>query len=90
MINRATKTPDLTYKKSGLFTSFLSETQAGHVAWSEIAKHTEGTSKIFTIHLEQTLRQLRKAGYSIAASRKNSESAGMSDDKLLAELLDNN
>jgi hypothetical protein len=81
-------TPDLTYKKSGLFTLFMPETSAGHVAWAAIAKRTEGTGKVFTIHLDQTLRQLRKAGYSVAENKQRAENIGISDDELLTKLLD--
>jgi|GEM_PF-5378017 len=80
---------DLTYKKSGLFTLFLPETSAGYAAWAELAKRNDGTGKIFTAHLDQTLRQLRKTGYSVAAANKISANDEMSEDELLAELLDN-
>jgi len=56
---------DLTCLTQGLFTTFFPNTKAGEEAWREIALKTEGTGKIFTIHLKDTLRQLKAAGLSV-------------------------
>ena len=54
---------DLEYKTSGMFTFFIPISAEGCIAWNEMALHTEGTGKIYSTHLESTLKQLRDAGY---------------------------
>jgi hypothetical protein len=61
---------DLEYLKQGLFTSFFPNTKEGEQAWREIAAQSEGTGKIFTMHLPAVLSQLRKAGFKVAKSKK--------------------
>lgn len=77
--------PDLTYRKDGMLTTFYAETEAGQAAWNVIASKPEGMNgKILTIWLDNVLRQLRKAGYVV----RKAKPVAMSDDELLAELLD--
>lgn len=65
---------DLTYLKQGLFTEFVPQSKAGEDAWRELAKQTEGTGKVLTVHLPAILAQLRKAGYTVKqAKRKRPE-----------------
>jgi hypothetical protein len=73
---------DLIYLKQGLFTTFLPETEQGMSAWHQIAEKTNGTGKIFTIHLKNTLEQLRKSGYTV----KKAKPCNMSMDEILKEL----
>lgn len=73
---------DLNYHTDGLFTMFYANTPAGADAWNAIAAQTEGTGQILTSHLQDTLRQLRAAGYSV---RKQSAEK-VDADALLAEL----
>jgi hypothetical protein len=61
---------DLTYLHQGIFTVFFPESKSGEAAWREIASKTEGSGKIFTMHLKDTLKQLRKAGFTIAKAKK--------------------
>lgn len=61
---------DLTYFDDGLFTRFMPETPAGETAWRVIAGQTEGTGKVLTIHADDTCRQLRAAGYSVAKGKR--------------------
>lgn len=61
---------DLEYLTTGLFTSFFPNTRNGEEAWREIAKQTDGTGKIFTMHLKDTLKQLRKAGLVVKKCKK--------------------
>lgn len=56
---------DLSYHDLGLFTAFYPNTKAGEKAWREIARHTEGTGKVLSVDLAETLASLRKAGYSV-------------------------
>jgi len=58
--------PDLTYRTSGLFTTFFAESKPGEDAWRTLAEQTNGTGKIFTIHLKSMLQQLRAAGYKVS------------------------
>lgn len=63
---------DLTYLKQGLFTAFVPQSKAGEDAWREIAKHTDGTGKVFTAQLPSFLREIRKAGYAVKQQKKRS------------------
>jgi len=65
---------DMTYSKQGLFTAFFPQSESGEDAWRELAKQTERTGKVLTVHLPAVLAQLRKAGYSVEqAKRKRPE-----------------
>lgn len=79
-----TKIIDLTYSTSGYFTSFLPETPEGQVTWNQIAAQTDGTGKIDTMFLKQTLYQLRKAGYKVYKEKKTTITE--TDQELLASL----
>ena len=48
---------DLKYKTIGIFTIFYPFTNAGKVAWNEIAAKNDGNAKIFSVHLTSTLQQ---------------------------------
>tara|TARA_R110000868_G_scaffold407230_2_gene688474 strand:- start:35 stop:277 length:243 start_codon:yes stop_codon:yes gene_type:complete len=61
---------DLTYLNQGVFTVFFPESKSGEEAWRKIASKTEGTGKIFTMHLKDTLKQLRNAGFKVAKAKK--------------------
>jgi hypothetical protein len=61
---------DLTYLNQGLFTVFFPKSKSGEEAWQEIASKTQGTGKIFTMHLKDTLKQLRNAGFTVAKAKK--------------------
>lgn len=65
---------DLTYLNQGLFTAFFPDSPAGEKVWQEIASETNGTGKIFTMHLKNTLKQLRKAGFKITQAKKTTKS----------------
>lgn len=76
---------DLSYaNEGGLFTVFYANTAAGVAAWKFIAEQNSGTGKIFTTHLDSTLQQLRKAGYTVKQQSKSE----INDDELLNELLE--
>jgi hydroxymethylpyrimidine/phosphomethylpyrimidine kinase len=76
---------DLTYRKQGLFTSFIAETPAGEDAWRAIAEQTQGTGNVFTTQLPAVLAQLRKAGYTVQVAKKLTKDE---IDKEMAFLLD--
>ena len=63
------KTPDLTYMSRGMFTTFMPNTLEGVTAWQELAKQTDGTSKVPSAHAAATARQLRAAGYTVRKLR---------------------
>jgi hypothetical protein len=88
-IARALKSVDLTYLKQGLFTSFMPHSKAGEDAWREIAKHTDGTGKVFTAQLPSFLREIRKAGYSVTEQKKRSNAELEKDLKEIMASLEN-
>lgn len=61
---------DLTYRTLGLFTMFIPHTPAGEDAWREIASKSEGTGKVFTMHLNYCLKQLRAEWYQVSKAGK--------------------
>lgn len=63
--------PDLEYYrlKYDMFTLFLPNTKKGVVAWRELAKHTEGTGKVATIHEKIIINKLKAAGYTVEAGK---------------------
>ncbi len=73
---------DLSYSVGGLYTAFYSNTPDGHRAWCKLARQTEGTGKVLTIHAKATISQLREAGYTVAPEKPSR----LSDDELI-ELL---
>lgn len=60
-----TKAQDLTYYTDGYFAVFTPVSKAGEIAWSELAKQTDGTGKVFVQQLELALYEMRKAGYTV-------------------------
>ena len=78
--------PDITYVDEGLFVRFMPETPAGEAAWNTMAAENGGAC-FLTIHLAAILQQLRAAGYTVRKQRRE-KSDGLSDDALLAALLD--
>lgn len=74
---------DLEYYHDGIFTKFISNTDAGHSAWNQMANELGGCATILTIHLESTLRQLRKAGYTVSVLRRDNK---VSLDEIFKEL----
>lgn len=76
---------DLEYIEQGMFVAFVPVSKKGEEAWAQIAKQTEGTGKVFSVHKDSTLSQLRAAGYSVRKAKpvKLSESE---IDNLLKEL----
>ena len=65
---------DLHYTKLGIFTMFMPNTKDGENIWRELASRTEGTGKVFTMHLASTLKQIRAAGYSVSKAPKSKPS----------------
>ena len=77
---------DLVYIRQGLFTAFIPETKAGEEAFRQIcAAQGDHTGKILTAHVESTLAQLRKAGYSVKKAKRVTLPT-IDDDELLKEL----
>jgi len=56
---------DITYLKTGLFTTFFPESKEGETIYNEIIEQN-GSPKIFTRDLKNTLYQIKKAGYWIS------------------------
>lgn len=77
------KTFDLTYINTGLFTRFIPHTKAGEDAW-RVMNAANGET-VLSIHSENVIGQLRRAGYSVAKAKKASAWTS-ADDQLLAEL----
>ena len=75
--------PDLVYRKQGLFTAFIPQSEAGEDAWRELAKQTGGTGKFYSVQIPAIASALRAAGYAVSKAKKPSK--GEIDD-LMAEL----
>lgn len=61
--------PDLTYSTAGMFVMFWPETEAGEIAWAELAAHSSGTAKFLPTQIDGVISQLRAAGYRVAKAR---------------------
>jgi hypothetical protein len=62
-----------------MFVTFYAETEAGRIAWNELASKSENTGKFLAIHLASILKQLNDAGYSacnIAKPKTKNSPAG--------------
>lgn len=80
--------PDLTYRRAcSLFVQFMPETEAGRLAWCQLASITDGTGKVLAIHLPDMLRRMRAAGY-VVAKAKPVRMTDAEADAILAALLD--
>jgi hypothetical protein len=78
--------PDLTYRTEGMFTTFMPETSAGQNAWRVLAAKNEGSGNVLAIHAEDTIGQLRAAGYVVAEATGAQAMTPQEDDDLLAAL----
>lgn len=77
------KMVDLEYTNDGFFVKFIPNTKAGEHAWRLMAEQDpHGVAGCFSMHLAQTLRQIRAAGYSVGKASR----VKISDNDLLAEL----
>jgi len=61
---------DLIYTQNALFTTFYAQTKEGERAEYQIAVKFDGLPQVFNIHAKSTIRQLRKAGFTVAKSKK--------------------
>ena len=75
-------TPDVTYRKGDVFTTFLPETPAGETAWRDMAEGTAGTGKVFNAEAPRIIAALRAAGYVV----KRAKPEPVEIHSLLAEL----
>jgi hypothetical protein len=73
---------DLTYRTDGTFTQFLPESKAGETAWNQMAELTGGTGKVLTMHKQNVIGQLRRAGFKVGKAKP----VDMSLDQILDEL----
>lgn len=62
---------DLTYIENSLFISFVPQTESGEQAWREMANVQGGSAVVLTKFKNQTLSQLRNAGYSVKKAKKS-------------------
>ncbi|WP_109479107.1 hypothetical protein [Paraburkholderia sp. C35] len=80
----ANVTPDISYAPvDDMFTAFYPETPAGEEAWKNIAAHTDGTGKVLHTQVDDTIQQLRDAGYTVAERKPDTT---VIDDDLLNAL----
>lgn len=61
--------PDITYLKTGFFTTFFSETKEGDKIYKEIIEQN-GSPKILTRDLKNVLYQIKNAGYTVKKAKK--------------------
>lgn len=59
---------DLEYINIGMFTRFVPNTPAGENAWRVMAEY-DGCGAVLTIHLQNVLRQIRKAGLTVSKAK---------------------
>ena len=79
--------PDLIYYQDKLFTRFIPETDAGVVAYNEMATQQQcGTATVLNLDAARVIQQLRSAGYKVAKGKETKKWVA-SDDELLAELM---
>jgi hypothetical protein len=74
-------TYDLEYINTGMFTRFVPNTSAGEDAWRVMAA-SDGSGAMLSIHLDNVLRQIRKAGLSVGKAKPCKTSV----DDILAKL----
>lgn len=80
-------TKDLIYTDWGLFTSFIPCTPDGEGAFKEVCSaQGDGTGKVLSMHLQSTLQQLRKAGYTVGKAPKVKPMYAGEIDSLLDDL----
>lgn len=77
---------DIEYIEHGLFTAFIPVSKAGEVAFNQMAKDTDGTGKVLTIHKQSTIQQLRQAGYKVGKAKKAKEMTAEQVENILEEL----
>ena len=77
---------DLEYIDHGLFTSFIPVSEAGAVAFNQMAEYTEGTGKVLNIHKQSTILQLRQAGYKVGKAKQSGKVTAEQADEMLREL----
>jgi hypothetical protein len=78
------KTADIEYITTGLFTRFIPLTKAGEDAWRVM--HEANGDAVLSIHAENAIGQLRRAGYKVAKAKKPAKVTAEEVDELLAEL----
>ena len=61
---------DLTYTTDKMFTSFIANTDDGIEAWKEMAFRMDGVAKVLNCHAQDTIRQLKEAGYTVSKAKK--------------------
>jgi len=76
---------DLIYYQDKMFTRFIPETDAGVVAYNEMATQMNGVPAVLNFEAARVIQQLRSSGYSIAKAKKVKND--ISADELLAELV---
>lgn len=75
-------TTDLEYIEDGMFIRFVANTKAGECAYNEMATKCGGLAAVLTVYKNNTLYQLRAAGYSV----KKAKPSKMSVEDILKEL----
>ena len=77
---------DLIYYTDKIFTRFLPETDAGVIAYNQMAEQQScKTATVFNFEAAKVIAQLKKAGYTVSKAKKP-KTWTVSDDDLLAEL----
>lgn len=79
------KMTDLIYYTDKMFTRFIPETDAGVVAYNQMAEKINGVPVVFNFEAARVIKQLRDAGYLVAKAKKT-KTWVVSDDELMAEL----
>ncbi len=78
------KVADLEYTATGPFTRFIPLTKAGEDAWRVM--HEANGDAVLSIHADNVIGQLRRAGYKVAKAKKATKVTAKEVDELLREL----
>jgi hypothetical protein len=62
-------TKDLIYTQNALFTTFYAQTKEGEVIEQEMIRIC-GLPKVLNMHAQATIKQIRKAGYTVAKAKE--------------------
>jgi hypothetical protein len=76
---------DFSYTSDGLFIMLMPNTPRAEEAYGAISEASGGTGKFLACHLPTIRYQLKKAGFTLGAAKKEPP---ISDDELLAILTD--
>lgn len=79
---------DLVWINQGLFTAFIPQTAAGEQVFNAMAKDTDGTGKVLSVHAKVVIEQIKAAGYTVGKAPKVRVPTEDEVDAMMKELWD--